>query len=369
MTNDWAKLVTACADAEGVNATRHGFLPTPMVVLAHAVTEHLDAPMNAPIIQEHMADARAFTVTTENTKMYDQSIKGFVDAILAGDIQGVDHFATRHFNDEHDLFMRSRNSFPGLLHPWSGLIRAYLRLTQDVEPNERSRRILPGRLAMSTDENRVPKLFSPPAHVSSDGNGVLPLFGIDTPPIVAWPLELYRMGGGSDARKGRGISMPLRIFTEAVLAVQLKDRDGHPKAFNYSLKKLLALLYPSGPPSAGVYWPRLKRAAQVLDATRVPVYNEATGRHSLRRIVSMGAIPGSPTWLEDDVRFIVDLPRGSDRGPQVPDSPPSLGNQGRRRLEASPAPLLRLVPSRREHASTGEAGRRKRGILGPVPQP
>ena len=69
-----------------------------------------------------------------------------------------------------------------------------------------------------------------------------------------------------------------------------------------------------------VYWPRLIRAARVLDASRVPVFNEATGGYGLRRVVSLGEIPASPTSLEDNVRIIVDLPLGSGRGPQIPDS-------------------------------------------------
>ena len=229
LTNPWEQLVAACARAESVEERREGLFPTPILVLAHAISEDCDAPLTTPVIQEHLSVERALSGAQRRPPLCIQSIEDFVTAIWTGDLEALERAATRHFDRDHDLFLLHRRSIAGLKHPWSGLIRTYLRRPDDIEPNLRTRKILPGRLAMATDERRVPNPFSPPAHVSPDGQAVLPLFGIDNPPPVAWPLALYRMGGSPDAQKGRGIAMPLRIFTEAVLAVKLKDRDGDPK--------------------------------------------------------------------------------------------------------------------------------------------
>ena len=101
-------------------------------------------------------------------------------------------------------------------------------------------------------------------------------------------------------------------------------------------------LYP-GPrrPRPNECWPRLMRAAAALDTmdARIPWHDPTTGRGGLRRVVSMGDIPRGPDALDDNVRFVVDLPPGSGPGPVVP---PTLGAWGARSAPAYTA-LLNLA--------------------------
>ena len=208
----------------------------------------------------------------------------------------------------------NRGSFP-----FVPLVRAYLRRPTDVEPNRRADRIVPARLAMCND-SRAPKYFSPAAHVDPSGQEVLPGFAVRPAPPAAWPLELFRMGGGSDSAKGRGIALPLRLFLEAVLAVPKAERNGQPRTLNITLKELTDWLYPNGLPGGNrkALYDRLDRASLALFNTRVPIFDMDTGRHEIRSPVLINGIPRGPEAMTDNVRIIVDLPRDSERGPVVP---------------------------------------------------
>ena len=106
------------------------------------------------------------------------------------------------------------------------------------------------------------------------------------------PLALYDLGVGPSQSPGRGAPLPLRLFVESVLAVSQQDRrSGKPTDLNITLRELLARLYPGlRTPRPTEYWPRLMQAVHALDSddARIPIFDQKTGRHEMRRIVSVG---------------------------------------------------------------------------------
>ena len=232
-------------------------------------------------------------------------------------------------------------------NPLAILIRA-LQAKRPINgtPNLRDDRILPAKIGMVSDmhprEGRLRKRFNPAAH--RRGLDVLPGFESVDNHGPALPLALYQLGIEQTQKGGGpGAPLPLRIFIEAVLAVNMADRrTDRPVVLNVTLRDLLDRLYP-GPrrPRPGEYWPRLVRAVEALDSmdARFPWLDPETGRGGLRRVVSVGDIPRGPDALADQVRIIVDLPPGSGDGPVVS---PNLGLWGTRSAAAYNA-LLNLA--------------------------
>lgn len=218
--------------------------------------------------------------------------------------------------------------------PLTPLIRAWLKRPALVEPNTRSDgRIIPSSLAMvPATDRRAGKLFSNAAHIwnTEEGQTVMPGFGEAEPLAPALPLALYDLGIGPATSGGRGAPLALRLFVEAILAVPLERREiGQPVAMEITLRKLLAKLYPDSDIilHPNKYWTRLMHAVESLEspAARIPWYDPETGKGGHHRYVSVANIPRGPGALDDDVRIVVDLPRGSGTGPQVSDN---LGRWG-----------------------------------------
>lgn len=213
--------------------------------------------------------------------------------------------------------------------PLSPVVRTFLEEPRVVSPDMRETgRILPAKLAMvPPGDSRGGGLFSWAAHVQGKGREQLFMPGFEREDTVApvLPLMLYDLGGSDEpgGRSSPGAPLALRLFVESILAVHLGDRTGDGLvAMDVPLRVMLSWLYTSGRrPRPSEYWPRLMRAAEVLDSreAKVPWFDRKTGKGGYRRIVSIGGIPRGPNSLDDDVRIIVDLPPGSDTGPQVSD--------------------------------------------------
>ena len=212
--------------------------------------------------------------------------------------------------------------------PVTPLLQAWLHRPRRVEaaPPEK-RHIIPTKLAMVREGDRSNKRFAkftPAAHVVQQPDGgqlVLPGFERADYPRVALPLELWRIGGGKETSPGRGVPWALRMFMAAVLFAPLDQRHGHyPLDIPVALRDLLVWLYPaSNRPGPSRWWPQLNRAVEALEAqtARIPYRREDTGTLALRRVVSVAEIPGTPADLDGPVIFRVDLPPGSENGPQV----------------------------------------------------
>ena len=215
-----------------------------------------------------------------------------------------------------------RPKFPlaPLVRAWHGRPRPAMLSTRTTG------RIFPAKLAMAPrTDRRAGNLFSHAAHVGErEGELVLPGFQTERA-APALPLQLYDLGlGAAHSEKTTGAPLALRMFVESILAISQEDRRGDgPVAISIALRDLLDRLYP-GPrrPKPREYWPRLMKASETLDSTeaRIPWYDPETGRRGLRRVVSVGDIPRGPGALDDLVRIVVDLPPGSENGPQVSDN-------------------------------------------------
>ena len=189
-------------------------------------------------------------------------------------------------------------------------------------------RIFPAKLAMAPrTDRRAGNLFSHAAHAGErEGAGPLVLPGFQTDRAApALPLQLYDLGlDAAHSEKTPGAPLALRMFVESILVVSQQDRRGDgPVAISIPLHDFLKRLYP-GPrkPRPSEYWPRLMKAAETLDSmeARVPWYAPETGCGGLRQVVSVRDIPRGPGALDDLVGIVVDLPPGSQNGPQVSDN-------------------------------------------------
>lgn len=187
-------------------------------------------------------------------------------------------------------------------------------------------RIIPAKLAhVNGPHDRRGRLFTPAGHVSPNHQFVLPGFKDPTIPAPSLPVALYDLGAAAAAeRRGQGAPLALRLFVESVLAVPPVRRNGEPAALSVPLRDLLAWLYPNPkrPRRPNEYWPRLMAAVDALDSpeARIEWYDHDSGRGGRRRVVAVGDIPRGPDALDDLVRIIVDLPPGSEAGPQVADN-------------------------------------------------
>ena len=213
--------------------------------------------------------------------------------------------------------------------PLGPLLRAWHSRPRPATLSTRTTgRIFPAKLAMAPrTDRRAGNLFSHAAHAGErEGAGPLVLPGFQTDRTApALPLQLYDLGlGAVHAEKSTGAPLALRIFVESILAVSRQDRRGEgPVVISMTLRDLLNRLYP-GPrrPKPREYWPRLMKASETLDSTeaRIPWYDPDIGRGGLRRVVSLVDIPRGLGALDDLVSIVVDLPPGSENGPQVSDN-------------------------------------------------
>lgn len=215
-------------------------------------------------------------------------------------------------------------------HPMAPLMKAWFATRpRPASASEREhRRIIPAKLAMApSSDRRAGKLFSMAAHVQDgpEGQLVMPGFQHDRQ-APALPLALYDLGLGNREPKGRNPSAPmaLRLMVTPILMTNQQDRHGnHPVSLEIPLRQLLAELYPgSRKPRPTEYWPLLMRAAEALNSpeARIPWYDPDLGRGGQRQVVIVGDIPRGPGALDDHVQMIVNLPPGSENGPQVSDN-------------------------------------------------
>lgn len=208
------------------------------------------------------------------------------------------------------------------------IVRAWQNRPVEVEPSLRtSKRIIPARLAQASPamDSRAGNIFSIAAH-SPDGRLVLP--GFETEIIgPALPLVLYDLGAGPSSRS-QAASLALRMFIEALLAVPQQERGvGRPVVYQVTLREFLNWFWPDRTPSPSEYWPALLKAREALFNLLIPVIDPETGQGMQLQVVNIGAIPRGPNVLDDAVRVVVDLPKGSQNGPQLSDNLRFWGNR------------------------------------------
>ena len=217
--------------------------------------------------------------------------------------------------------------------PLFPVANAFLQSPLPVEPNRQASRIISARIAMARDsDRRMPKHFSPPAHVQRTRGEQLLIPGFEDAwaPSPALPLVLYNLGGGPNQGRGAGAPLALRIFVESVLAVPQEARNGNRRELEVSLREFLSWVA-IGTPDAlrrpNRYLDQVQRAIEALDKAWIPIYNPVTKEHRIERVVLVQGIPTGRGALEKPVRIYVTLPPGSENGPLIP---PSLRHWGKR---------------------------------------
>lgn len=173
-------------------------------------------------------------------------------------------------------------------------------------------------------DRRAGKLFSVAAHIwnTDEGQTIMPGFGHKEPLAPALPLALYDLGVGSTTSSGRGAPLVCRVDpgrTHGTEGDRTAGGDGnHPPGTSDE-----ALSRQRHHPASQ----QILAAVEALEspAARIPWYDPETGKGGYHRCVSVSNIPRGPGALEDDVRIVVDLPRGSGTGPQISDN---LGRWG-----------------------------------------
>ena len=190
---------------------------------------------------------------------------------------------------------------------WSDYARARYSTVETASANKTP--ILPSKLAtvkaMDGERDRLPewmgKRFS-----------VMPTLFPNDEADVALPLALYELGNHS-VDQGRGAPLSLRIFVESVMSVPLRHHTrGLPIPITATFREFLSWLYPRRRPKPNEYYPRLMRAVEELDDAWIDF---PTGR---KRIVAVSSVPRHEKALDDVIRFVVDLPQGTDgSGPSI----------------------------------------------------
>ena len=213
-------------------------------------------------------------------------------------------------------------------HPLPPLVRAWQRRPVEVEPEPRSDRIIPGPLAVIPKQHASrsqQRLFSTGYGVTRQPGEQLRLFDLEKRRSPCFPIEAFELSGGKTVSAGRGGPAPveLRLFVEGVLSVRTADRTGRAVAIEATggMRGIAKKLWPKKRRIQKREYEALARAAAKLDALWIHLRDSQGRIRGGQRIVLVthyaypegtgrGADPGR-------LRFVVDLPDGSDQGPVV----------------------------------------------------
>lgn len=242
-------------------------------------------------------------------------------------------------------------------NPLRPLVRDWQKRPFIGNVNDKTRRIMPGKVAMvDPGDRRAGKLFSVAAHVSQDVDrpNVLPGFEVERS-SPALPLALYDLGADNHRSGGGATPLALRLWVEALLSTSFDERSvDRPIVLRITMRDLRERLWPKRPGKRQLksieVLDALDRAAEVMqtNAARIPWYNPETGRGGRRQVVSVIDLPRHKERLDDFVKLEVNLPPGSGPGPQVSEA---LALWGLRRAPAYRA-LLNLAYSWYEPGKT-----------------
>ena len=190
-------------------------------------------------------------------------------------------------------------------HPLAPFYEAWAARPEEVEPNTRPDPLLPAPLVMTRTKTdpRIGKLnISPPGRVHA--GAYLPGLAPGEPAgehVAALPSEIYRLGGGIEARKGQGAPLAVRLFVGVLL--DAPNAEGsyrlRPTARDL-LQRVLA-----DRPRPQRHFPALLDALAEVDGCRVPAAEQYW------RPVS---VTGAPQHIDAHVTLDVHLPPGSGRG-------------------------------------------------------
>lgn len=222
---------------------------------------------------------------------------------IGGEVLKVWNDQAQHLMDRIDSTVCVAAGFDA----WSDFAKARYSAVETANTNETP--ILPSKLgtvkALNADSQRLPDWMS-------RRFSIIPTLFPEEEAEIALPLTLYELGNHS-VDPGRGAPLALRIFMESVMSVARRHHPrGMPIPLTATFKDFLKWLYPKRHPRPAEYYPRLMKAVEELDKAWIDF---PTGR---KRIVTVTSIPRHEKASEDVIRFVVDLPEGSDgTGPSI----------------------------------------------------
>ena len=211
---------------------------------------------------------------------------------------------------------------PRPTHPAAPLVSAWQRVAP-ADWDTRPHPILPGTLADRAGGLRPLVVSNDPRRLALD------LAGGDTPrqlwlgferadpdAVPVLPLVTWDARGGTSMTRGRGAAHAIRLYVEALLAVDPDLRrigHGPPVPLRCTLRDVVAGLWPRGW-QRNRDWPRL--LAGLGELARLGVEWEHGGSGGVWFAVTVRSIPRD-AQLDDLLQFEVLLPPGSGPGPMV----------------------------------------------------
>ena len=240
----------------------------------------------------------------------------------------------------HLVWEEAAANDPKLTHPLAPLVAAWqsgpleVQAVRDADGTLRADTIAP-RIAMRDGGNaRADRLYLPPAHIGTDGDGsqvTLPGFedGRSTGRIPVLPVNLYDLGvEAGEARGGRGSApIPARMLVKLAAAPSALVRHGERfVTYKITLRDLRDALYPPmrldgrrrRVPPVSEMWPRVRAAIRVINEdARIPILDPKTGygryHHLLRISENFGRID-----LDMPIHLVLDIPPEVAGGVQLP---------------------------------------------------
>ena len=191
-------------------------------------------------------------------------------------------------------------------HPLGPWFEAWPSRPRPVERNARPDPLFPSAVivARRPDDPNIARLgFAPPGHVR-DGAYLPGLAPEDTDDvgIASLPAELWRIGGGTLARKGRGAPLAKRLFVNALL--DAPTRPGSHQLPPIPVRDLLRAVY-GGRIRPERHFPAVIDALAEIDTVRLPVAMLAW-RHV--------GVTGAPSHIDAEIVLTVNHPPGLGRG-------------------------------------------------------
>ena len=205
-----------------------------------------------------------------------------------------------------------------LPNPLAPILRAWLSRPPVSTPDLRRYGIVPNAALNSSNYGRQGQLFALPETAPVEDFQTehvhLPELTPTQKPVPATPLALFDAFGLKSLTAGRGASLEIRLWLEAMMAAPVQYRQK--TRFHLSLREVIDWLWPNG-------WnatrdpDRLREAFHRIDQARLPWEGELAGRwgKGLWRPVTVVSLPTVDP--RSSVVLDVELPPGSCAGPLI----------------------------------------------------
>ena len=311
---------------------KQGQVPVPTEIdLGLFVSDALGASPPPTWLSEAIHRVRAVRVTVDETRYHGKGIG--TQATLTDPKKSIHaervvaSFATPGQQTEqislgiaelHTAFKNTRSNSPKAKHPLTPIVQAWQ--TEQPVPLYRGRlSVLPktGVPTVIRHEANLPELSKLGAQEDFQLPLPLPHFarhylgnGLAFP---AFPLVLSDASGIPSRNRGQGAPVPLRMFVETLLSFDIRHRL-HTTPMDFVLGEFMDWLWGPKQWRPSRHWTPFRQALLAIDRACFPMPN-GFGWRAISLITNIPPLtfPGYATKL----RFVVSLPKGSERGPMV----------------------------------------------------